>query len=226
MLLNEYGLNPESTGELGRNAKVRHSCGLCIRHNLQLGVISPYKYIGVIMDYVISDLHIGHKRICSFEPVHRPFATLEEHDEEIVRRWNSVVTHEDRVYVLGDVHFRKESAQYTRRLNGNKILIMGNHDTYGTGTEYEEIFSRVLGCLEYNQCIMTHIPVHPSQLRRYKLNLHGHLHSKEILKHPLEGKFPDDLVDKRYVNCSAEHFNLTPTPLKELIESRLRHADI
>jgi calcineurin-like phosphoesterase family protein len=52
-------------------------------------------------------------------------------DECMVERWNARVGKKDTVYHLGDVAFIKEPAVLDRllsRLNGNKILIKGNHD--------------------------------------------------------------------------------------------------
>ena len=61
--------------------------------------------------YFIADLHLGHKNIIRFDSTreHRPFATIEEHDAELIRRWNAVVRPVDKVWVLGDVAFGKAS---------------------------------------------------------------------------------------------------------------------
>lgn len=76
-------------------------------------------------------------------------------------------------------------------LNGVKKLVMGNHDRYPCAL-YLEYFSQVVGTAETRGCILTHVPVHPSQFGRYKANIHGHLHSSKM----------DDV---RYINVSAEH---------------------
>ena len=39
--------------------------------------------------FIIADTHFGHKKICQFEAKTRSFATVEEHDAELVRRWNA-----------------------------------------------------------------------------------------------------------------------------------------
>ena len=54
------------------------------------------------MIYCTSDCHFNHKNILSYEPQSRPFATIEEMNETIISNWNSVVTAEDEVWVLGD----------------------------------------------------------------------------------------------------------------------------
>jgi len=78
-----------------------------------------------------ADLHLGHdniRRHCN-----RPFKTVEEMDETIIRNWNSVVSDRDTVWVLGDFSYRSQPADnYLRRLNGHKNLIIGNHDNRDT----------------------------------------------------------------------------------------------
>lgn len=72
-----------------------------------------------------SDSHLGHKRI--LELTKRPFASVEEMDEAIIERWNERVAQEDTVYHVGDFAFAEHNL-YLPRLNGHKILILGNHD--------------------------------------------------------------------------------------------------
>lgn len=72
-----------------------------------------------------SDHHFGHARI--IELAKRPFASVEEMDDEMVRRWNTVVRPGDTVYHLGDFAFDDHN-KYLPRLAGQKRLILGNHD--------------------------------------------------------------------------------------------------
>lgn len=156
--------------------------------------------------FVISDTHFGHHKILQFEKEFRPFASIEEHDDVLVDRWNSVVRKKDTVWHLGDVLFGAHSFRHLARLNGIKRLVAGNHDVYGTA-RYLEHFTHVFGAAKVRGCILTHIPVHESQFYRFKHNIHGHLHSKK-------------LDDPRYICVSAEHTNLTPVLLDELLASK------
>lgn len=170
--------------------------------------------------FFIGDLHLGHTNILRFEPYYRPFATIEEHDEEIIKRWNSVVRHSDIVYCMGDMVFGKENMHKLARLNGNKKLIMGNHDCYATA-DYLKYFHKIYGCLKYNACVvLSHIPVHPCQLNeRYKYNIHGHMHSNYVKI----GR--TDSPDTRYINVSVEHIDLTPISWEQLKEKYFDKED-
>ena len=121
--------------------------------------------------YVIADLHFGHGKIA----LHRGFASQEEHDAATVERWNAVVTKRDVVYVLGDVF----NLDPVPKLLGCKKLALGNHDQR-PAARYAELFSQVRACFEWDNCLLTHIPVHPNQRRRYRLNVHGHMHDGRV----------------------------------------------
>ncbi len=160
-------------------------------------------------DYVISDLHLGHKNIIGFC---RPqFTSLAQMESVIVQKWNGVVTFQDTVYVVGDVLFNKKSFELLEYLKGTKILIAGNHDAAYTTQKYLNHFKKILGVGTYyhqNEAIcLTHIPIHPSCFSRYAYNIHGHLHNKTI----------DDL---RYINVSCEQLNFVPADLNRLIAER------
>jgi calcineurin-like phosphoesterase family protein len=81
--------------------------------------------------FFTSDLHFGHTNVLNFD--NRPFATVDEMNAEIVRRWNEKVSKDDTVYVLGDMIWKKsakDAANVIRSLNGKIVLIKGNHDRF------------------------------------------------------------------------------------------------
>jgi calcineurin-like phosphoesterase family protein len=160
--------------------------------------------------FFIGDTHFGHRNILRFEGIkaHRDFFTIEEHDEEIVRRWNRIVCKGDIVWHLGDFAFSSSSITIAGRLNGMKKLVLGNHDHYPT-EEYLKYFQKVYGAATLKGGILlTHIPVHPAQLERFKFNIHGHLHAY-------------CLDDQRYINVSCEQINLTPVPMDWIYSKRV-----
>lgn len=82
------------------------------------------------MIYYTSDTHFRHKNIIKY--CNRPFASIDEHDEAIIARWNETVSPDDIVYHLGDFIFGDKAEYYLSSLNGKKHLIWGNHDSTGT----------------------------------------------------------------------------------------------
>ena len=80
------------------------------------------------MIWFTSDTHFGHRNIIDF--CKRPFSSVEEMDEELIRRWNVLVKPSDTVYHLGDFAFKSSGPieMYYNRLQGRKVVILGNHD--------------------------------------------------------------------------------------------------
>jgi calcineurin-like phosphoesterase family protein len=77
--------------------------------------------------WVTSDTHFGHAKIMEY--CKRPFATVAEMDEALITNWNALVHPGDRVYHLGDFSFG-DPYPYLKHLNGQKYLILGNHDDF------------------------------------------------------------------------------------------------
>lgn len=161
--------------------------------------------------FVISDTHFGHKKVLEFEKGARAFASIQEHDDELVYRWNNTVRKHDTVWHLGDVLFGAESFETLRRLNGVKKLVMGNHDQYPV-EKYREHFSQIYGTVKVQDCILSHVPVHPSQFYRFVGNIHGHLHSHVI-------------DDPRYCNVSCEQIDLTPVLMDKVVHTLKERND-
>ncbi len=151
--------------------------------------------------FVIADTHFGHSGMLSFKrddgsPV-REFIDVEAMNKHMITQWNSVVKPDDLVLHLGDVAFSGQAYDWVMPLlNGRKYLIRGNHDRFTEG-RYRKHFSRVLGCYVRDRYVFTHVPIHPDSLSRWKLNIHGHLHTNKI-------------NDKRYLNVSVEQIDYTP----------------
>lgn len=79
--------------------------------------------------WLSADWHFGHRNVLHLGDG-RPFATIEEHDEVLISRHNTLVSPDDTVWVLGDVAMGDitESLAKCARMNGRKILVCGNHD--------------------------------------------------------------------------------------------------
>lgn len=166
--------------------------------------------------YIISDLHLSHLNMA----IKRGFKNIEEHDQFIIDRWNSVVQKHDVVYILGDITMEKKAPYHLLdQMKGLKNAILGNHDRRQDVNELLKHVNSVCGCKSMGGNIFTHIPVHPSQLDRFKKNIHGHLHDENILiwkTLEMNDNIPIQIIDDRYVNVSCEQINYTPVLINEL----------
>lgn len=94
--------------------------------------------------FVVSDTHFGHENILEYD--RRPFASIEEHDEAMIAKWNAVVQPKDEVRCLGDLAWYGKKAQMIEllgRLNGHIHLMRGNHDTLVDKPGVRELFSTI-----------------------------------------------------------------------------------
>jgi len=156
--------------------------------------------------FLTSDTHFSHAGVCQFlrddgSPL-RPWDDVEQMNEDLIDRWNSVVGENDKVYHLGDVAIPRRGLACLERLNGRKILIRGNHDIFKL-SDYTKYFADIRGCHYLDKYILTHIPVHPCNLVRYKGNVHGHLHYRSVLN-------ASGTPDLRYLCVCVEHTDYTP----------------
>lgn len=157
--------------------------------------------------YVISDTHFGHRNMA----LHRGFNSVEEHDNYIVEKWNSLVRKGDTVVILGDITMEKANYEILNKLNGHKKVIQGNHDQGNHTRKLLEYVNSVQSSFKIKGCILTHIPIHTMEMERYKKCIHGHLHSKYVKR------FFGLIRDKRYVNVSCEATGYTPVELNKLL---------
>ena len=169
--------------------------------------------------FLVSDTHFSHRGIVQFLRAdgvtkERPWDTIEEMDEALVKNWNSVVGPKDKVYHLGDVVINRSALKILDRLNGDKRLIKGNHDIFRPD-EYLKYFTDIRGSHTLDKYILTHIPVHVDCLERWKANIHGHLHSNRVMLPPFDTK-GNRAIDPRYFCVSMEQINYTPIAFEEV----------
>lgn len=134
--------------------------------------------------FYIADMHFGHKNILSYD--NRPFRDIEEHDAALIEKWNSVVSEDDRVYILGDVSWynAEKTSGIMESLNGTKYLICGNHDKkYLNDKRFTKCFHEIAHYKEYRMSdgkllILSHYPI-PCFNGHFQGNVHlyGHVHN-------------------------------------------------
>lgn len=174
--------------------------------------------------WITSDTHFCHDNIIQY--CGRPFANAESMNEGLIEQWNSVVKPGDIVYHLGDVtmgvNHRNEFPRIVNRLNGSKRLVVGNHDDIpwlsGGGWFKKVMMWRMFP--EFG-LLLTHVPVHPSNLRVFVaevnyeegdvgtvkktlLNVHGHIHQNPSPEGP-------------YKCVCVEQTNYRPVHIEEIL---------
>ena len=172
--------------------------------------------------FLVSDTHFGHAGVCRFTHPDdatvklRPWDNADEMDDEMVRRWNDRVRPTDKVYHLGDVVINRKALKTLHRLNGDKVLIRGNHDIF-PDVEYREYFRELRAYHVMNGMILSHIPIHPESLGRFGVNIHGHLHASRVKMEPV-GKYGIPVIDPRYHCVCVEQTDFAPILFEDVIK--------
>jgi len=176
--------------------------------------------------WVISDTHLHHENILKFRDSSTGafvrgdlFSNVDEMDDYILDKWNSVVKPGDIVYHLGDVFIGdKEKFKKTwPKFNGSKRLIVGNHDDIkflSSGGFFQKV--QMWRMFPEFGLMFSHVPLHESNLLRLVnkagkypedciklLNIHGHIHQNPSPEGP-------------YQNMSVEAVGYTPVNIEEL----------
>ncbi len=155
--------------------------------------------------FLIGDTHFNHQKIIEYEK--RPFKNVEEMDNYLINKWNSVVSDKDEVWIVGDFGFfnsHHKLREILNQLKGNKVFIQGNHDKT---TLFSQEAIKLEDYRTYKNILVTHIPI-PTEFKNGKWNVHAHSHSKLPFKD-----------NKNHRICvSAEMINYTPISLDEIIK--------
>ena len=112
--------------------------------------------------FFTSDTHFGHSNIIWM--CKRPYNDIEEMNEKLIENWNSVVGPDDIVFHLGDFAFGGQPLwrRIREQLNGNIVLIKGNHDERnlknGCHVLFDGVYEQVMFYIG-NRCIyLNHYP--------------------------------------------------------------------
>ncbi len=148
--------------------------------------------------FVVSDTHFRHGNIIKYSK--RPFTSVEEMDNEMIKRWNRKVGKDDLVIHCGDFALGNEGEvkEIRDRLNGGLILLKGNHDHRSLRAAD---FLIVNGTLELENIIFSHYPLPKEAMPKGFVNVHGHIHTKESL---------------HGINISVEKTDYEPIELSEV----------
>lgn len=154
--------------------------------------------------FVTSDLHFGHEGI--IKHANRPFKSVKEMDDKLIENWNKVVSKNDLVYIIGDFAFKADYKKYIDKLNGEKILILGNHDCKKTKDGFKFITNYLEIMNNGTKYVLSHYPMTSwNGMFRDSVHLYGHVHSsgKEFEKVNLPNAF----------NVNCELFDFKPVEI-------------
>lgn len=181
----------------------------------------------------ISDLHFYHNNIIGFDK--RPFSSVEEMNETLIKNWNSVVQPGDMTYIIGDFCWLTNKDIWRNllcHLNGQKTLIKGNHDITPSG-KLRKLFADVKERKEIKDngrtVIMNHFPelLYKHSYDPKTFMLCGHVHTTkedqwlEIWRSQIRNAYseaPDNFGQIINVGCMKPYMDYTPRTLDELIE--------
>lgn len=143
------------------------------------------------------------------------YGGLDAYAENLICNWNNCTDVDDIVFHLGDVGEQCElTYSVLRRLKGNKVLILGNHDVeHGYVKWPSDIFQGVYHELTHSGVHMVHKPSSMPDGCIYLIHGHHHTYSG-IMMHNELNKYQQDTYR---LNCAADLIGNTPRTLRELI---------
>jgi calcineurin-like phosphoesterase family protein len=168
----------------------------------------------------IGCIHFGPKSLSKM----RGFQDEFYHDEKIVDMWNRTVHRKDLTYILGDVTMETSEHYYQLdRLNGRKIVVLGNHDLVRDVRELLKYVENVAGMIDYKGFALTHAPIHPNEVHFYRGNIHAHIHQNLLHEVEIADKYNDNdsvirPTKNKYYCVDAARLEYKPRTIEELLK--------
>ena len=182
------------------------------------------------MDYYIGDLHYGHSNTLAYD--RRPFLTVESHDEAIIERWNDTVNIDDHTYIMGDLSYHNvtKTIDIINQLNGDKTLIIGNHDQrYLKNREFRNLFREIAYYKEVDlngglKLVLCHYPIvaFNGQFRQ-AIHLYAHVHNSpqylmvDNMRKLTEKERGNGTCRMYNTGAMLDYMNFTPRTLDEIL---------
>lgn len=170
------------------------------------------------MIYFTADLHFYHDNV--IRHCNRPFDNAQQMNKALIENWNSIVTANDEIYILGDFTMKgAENANLVlSQLKGKKYLIRGNHDKFVDSETFENSFFEWVKDyyqLKYNndRFILFHYPIKEwNGFFKGTFNLHGHQHNIATYNY----KNAQNKLKQYDVGVDAN--NMLPVSIEEIIK--------
>ena len=183
--------------------------------------------------WLVSDYHFSHQNVIRYD--NRPFSTIEEMDETLIKNWNKVVKDGDMVYILGDFGLCPlgKIKEILDQLKGTKILILGNHDRHSITSYYNAEFSLVVNevTVKFGKTMfkLSHYPYREGELYQWwEMFRFGKDYRSINKKRPIRG-IEDFLIhghthsgavkinkDKKQIHVGCWLWNYTPVNIQQI----------
>lgn len=179
--------------------------------------------------YVVSDTHWFHNNIVGFSGRDKQIRWLTgkdiDHNDYMVQRWNNVVGRDDTILHLGDLVWGGATSavffeEIAPMLNGDKYLILGNHDKKQWKQTYRDAGFKVIKPfttkVNGKRVSFSHYPLDPSVHHENIIRVHGHIHNNG---YPIAADWREGTVPTRenHINVSVEMIDYTPQKITDLI---------
>ena len=162
--------------------------------------------------YVTSDHFIGRTNILKIND--RPHSSIEEMNQDFVRRWNSKVKSEDTVYHLGNFIWDPLiGSEYLQLLNGKIILIPTQNDKASV-----ELSSIAKNHLTLAKDKIVELPKYGIVMSHYPQEDWNGKDSGTIHLHGGKSEIKTDLTLSRRVNCSVELWDYYPVEINAILD--------
>ena len=176
----------------------------------------------------IADMHFDHEAIIAYD--NRPFDSVSQMNDEMIRRWNAAVGADDLTWIVGDFCMGDGDRwrALLRELNGKKALIIGNHDDPESVRAAADLFEDVAEYRETadgeQKIVLCHYPI-PSFKDHYfgTVHFYGHVHSAfewniaENSKRLLKNLYArQDVCRMANIGAMLPYMGYTPRTLEEI----------
>lgn len=180
------------------------------------------------MYYFTSDLHFGYERI--LEQANRPFMNLVEMKDKIIENFNSVLTDDDVLMILGDCScYGYNPKKEIKEIKGHKVLIVGNHDKEPlTHESFRKCFTdikehEIIKVNENDKLMQIYLNHYPMAewdcMYKGVKHFYGHIHSSQQGAGFLMKAFPNA------VNVGVDVNDFMPMTATQLFEKRKKEYE-
>ena len=164
-----------------------------------------------------SDSHYDHTNIIEY--CDRPFVNTDAMNKALINNWNSVVKKGHTVFHLGDFAIcgKDKIIEVGKQLNGEKILILGNHDNASVDTYREAGFKLVYKhpVILQDFFILSHKPPEFMSENTPYAFIYGHVHDSEMYQ----------TITARSACVCVERWNYTPVDFDVLKKGMMQYEE-